>query len=129
MNHTKRLRACIEGKEVDRPPVALWRHFPVDDMKAETLADAQLAFQAQYDFDLMKVTPPSGYFLYDWGLKDEWLGNVEGTRKYSERVINSPEDWEGLNELDPQDGYLGEYFRERGGRVYGCCDWWSITKQ
>lgn len=109
MKHIDRIRACIAGNDVDRPPVALWRHFPVDDMKAETMADAHLAFQAQFDFDLVKVTPPSGYFLYDWGLKDTWQGNAEGTRTYTNRVIDSPDDWEKLPDLDPRQGYLGGY--------------------
>jgi uroporphyrinogen decarboxylase len=109
MKHIDRMKACIAGDDVDRLPVALWRHFPVDDMKAETMAQAHLSFQAQYDFDLVKVTPPSGYFLYDWGLKDRWQGNMEGTRTYTNRVIDSPDDWEKLPDLDPSHGYLGEY--------------------
>ena len=109
MKHNERLRACIEGREVDRPPMALWRHFPVDDMKAETMAQAHLAFQSLYDFDLVKVTPPSGYFLYDWGLQDVWQGNMEGTRTYTIRIIHSPDDWEKLPDIDLNSGYLGEY--------------------
>ena len=35
MKHNERMRACIEGKAVDRPPVALWKHYPVDDMQAK----------------------------------------------------------------------------------------------
>ncbi|MBT4002772.1 MAG: uroporphyrinogen decarboxylase, partial [Chloroflexi bacterium] len=65
MKHRERLEACLAGDQPDRTPVALWRHFPVDDMRGETMAAAHLNFQKTYDFDLVKVTPSSGYFLYD----------------------------------------------------------------
>jgi uroporphyrinogen decarboxylase len=38
--HKERLQACINGQTTDRPPIALWRHFPVDDQTPETLAAA-----------------------------------------------------------------------------------------
>ena len=31
MSKRDRLAAAIAGENVDRPPVALWRHFPGDD--------------------------------------------------------------------------------------------------
>jgi hypothetical protein len=31
LNHRARLEACLTGQIPDRAPVALWRHFPVDD--------------------------------------------------------------------------------------------------
>jgi hypothetical protein len=31
MNHYQRLEATIAKEAVDRPAIALWRHFPVDD--------------------------------------------------------------------------------------------------
>jgi uroporphyrinogen decarboxylase len=39
---------------MDRPPVALWRHFPVDDQSPDALAAATLNFQQTYDFDLLR---------------------------------------------------------------------------
>lgn len=108
MNHFERIEACINGDELDRTPVALWRHFPVDDMRGDTLADAHIAFQKTYDFDLIKVTPSSGYFLYDWGVKDEWRGSSEGVRVYTQRVIDQPADWDKLPVLDPYEGHLAE---------------------
>ncbi|MBT7818366.1 MAG: uroporphyrinogen decarboxylase, partial [Chloroflexi bacterium] len=108
MKHRERLEACLAGDQPDRTPVALWRHFPVDDMRGETMAAAHLNFQKTYDFDLVKVTPSSGYFLYDWGVKAEWRGNPEGTRAYTHRVIERAEDWGKLEMLDPRKGHLAE---------------------
>ncbi len=104
--HRERIQACIKGEILDQTPVALWRHFPVDDQSPETLAAAQIAFQHAYDFDLVKVTPASSFCLRDWGAEDEWRGNPEGTRQYTKHVISQPQDWERLQALDPTAPHL-----------------------
>lgn len=104
--HQERLQAAIQGEIIDRPPVALWRHFPVDDQSAESLAAAHLHYQQNYDFDLLKVTPASSFCLKDWGVEDEWTGNTEGTRDYTRRVISEPRDWASLPVLEPTSQHL-----------------------
>jgi uroporphyrinogen decarboxylase len=107
MSKCERLRAAIRGEAVDRPPVALWRHFPGDDQRPEDLAAATVAFQHRYDFDFVKVTPASSFCLREWGAQDRWTGNMEGTRDYVHYPIQSPEDWHSLRPADPADGALG----------------------
>lgn len=97
----KRLEATINGQRPDRPPVALWRHWPGDDQQADALAAAHLKWQKDYDWDLIKVSPASSYCLVDWGVQDSWEGAAEGTRSYLKRRISQPEDWEKLPVLDP----------------------------
>ncbi|HJS28993.1 MAG TPA: uroporphyrinogen decarboxylase family protein [Anaerolineales bacterium] len=107
-SHRARLEECISGGLPDRPPVALWRHFPVDDQDPGRLATATAAFQRSFDFDFIKVTPASSFCLFDWGARDVWNGAVEGTREYSaQRVISEPEDWGRLPILEPEAGSLG----------------------
>lgn len=108
ITHRTRLEACLSNQSVDRPPVALWRHFPVDDQTPFELANATLVFQKTFDFDLVKVTPSSSYCLKDWGAEDEWRGAIEGTRDYYRRVIHHPDDWAALPILDPHKGHLGQ---------------------
>jgi uroporphyrinogen decarboxylase len=107
MTSRQRLEACLSGAPTDRPPVSLWRHFPVDDQTPEGLAAATLDFQNAFQFDFVKVTPASSFCLKDWGAQDAWQGASEGTRSYTRRVIHSPEDWRKLKPLDPNQGYLG----------------------
>jgi uroporphyrinogen decarboxylase len=107
ITHRDRLEACLSGEPLERVPVALWRHFPVDDQNPERLAHATLAFQRQFDFDLVKVTPASSFCIKDWGVQDEWRGATEGTRDYTHTVIERPEDWAKLPVLDPRQGHLG----------------------
>jgi uroporphyrinogen decarboxylase len=107
MTHRERLQTVLQGEKPDRVPVALWRHFPVDDQDPGTLAEAVLDFQGAWDFDFVKVTPASSFCLRDWGSRDVWEGNSEGTRRYTQRVIANPADWEKVKELDPDSGSLG----------------------
>ncbi len=107
MTKRERLEATIRGEATDRVPVALWRHFPGDDQDPAELAASTLAFQQQYDFDFIKVTPASSFCLRDWGAEDRWLGNEEGTREYTCYPICAPEDWFALQPLDPEQGALG----------------------
>lgn len=108
MKKRERLEATLAGGPVDRVPVALWRHFPVDDQTPDGLAAATLDFQRAYDFDLVKVTPASSFCLRDWGAADAWRGATEGTRDYIHRPVQAPEDWLKLQPLDPYSGALGE---------------------
>lgn len=106
INHRQRIERCLSGAKPDRTPVALWRHFPVDDQTPEGLAGATLSFQENYDFDLVKVTPASSFCLRDWGVEDVWRGATEGTREYTKRRVITPEDWMRLEILDPYQGFL-----------------------
>ncbi|MCP4537465.1 MAG: uroporphyrinogen decarboxylase [Chloroflexi bacterium] len=107
MDKKERLMSAIRGERVDRPPVALWRHFPGDDCRPEDLAAATVAFQRRYDFDFVKVTPASSFCIQDWGAQDRWTGSLEGTRDYTFRPIQTPDDWTKLSQLDPSKGALG----------------------
>jgi uroporphyrinogen decarboxylase len=105
-SHRERIQACLNGEQTDRTPIALWRHFPVDDQDPETLAAATLHFQNIYDFDIVKVTPASSFAVKDWGVEDQWMGDAEGSRRYTKRIIQEPGDWEKLPMLEPSSPHL-----------------------
>lgn len=107
LSKRERLEAAIHGEPGDRPPVALWRHFPGDDQDPSELATSILAFQREYDFDFIKVTPASSFCVRDWGAQDRWVGNEEGTREYTYRPVQRVEDWASLPLLEPESGALG----------------------
>lgn len=102
----ERLEATIAGAPTDRPPVALWRHWPGDDQDASALAAAHIKWQQDYDWDLVKVSPASSFCLVDWGVEDRWQGHVEGTREYTRRVVARPDEYARLSPLDPTQGML-----------------------
>ncbi len=107
MTKRERLRAALRGEAVDRPPVALWRHFPREDTRAETLAAAHVRFYQACDWDFLKVTPASGYYGDDWGLHAGYRPNREGTRHYTDRPVKKAADWAGLRSLDVTAGVYG----------------------
>lgn len=108
MDHKAIMQSAIQREKTPYLPVAFWRHFPVDDQRPGTLAKVTLAFQEMFDFDFVKVSPPSSFCLKDWGAQDEWFADPEGTRDYLGSVIQHPEDWTKINLLDPRSGYLGK---------------------
>ncbi|MGB8643784.1 MAG: uroporphyrinogen decarboxylase family protein [Anaerolineae bacterium] len=85
---------------MDRPPIALWRHFPKDDLDSDRFAEQVVAFQNKYDFDLVKVTPAAGYMDEMYGAQLADAGNREGTRVHTTRTINDPRDWAKVQTLD-----------------------------
>lgn len=93
MNKRERLHAAIHKQPVDRPPIALWRHFPVDDLDSEKFARRVITFQNAYDFDFVKVTPAASYVAEMYGGELRDAGNREGTRTHVTRVINAWQDW------------------------------------
>ena len=107
MTKEARLRAAVRGEVVDRPPVAVWRHFPGDDQRPDDLAAATVSFQRRFDFDFVKVSPASSFCLRDWGVQDRWVGSLEGTREYTHYPIQDPEDWLRLRPMDVSQGALG----------------------
>ncbi len=109
LHKRERLQAAIRGEAVDRPPVALWRHFPVADQDPITFAEAVIEFQRRFDFDLVKITPASSYCVRDWGVEDRWEGDTEGTRRYVRYPVQDPRDWAALPVLDPAHGALRDH--------------------
>ena len=105
MNHRERIHAAIKNQPVDRVPVALWRHFPNDDLRAETLAARVVEFQKKFDFDFVKVTPASGYPAEMYGATfratpPDSPRAREGVREYVTRPVNALDDWGKIVPLD-----------------------------
>ncbi len=109
MTRRERLAAALRGEAVDRPPVALWRHFPVDDQDPEQLAASVAEFQTRYDWDFVKLTPSSSFCVEDWGCRVAYRGHSEGTSDYIARPVSVAADWRHIEPLDPHAGALGAH--------------------
>lgn len=106
VSHEERLKRCLAGESVDRVPVSLWRHFPVEDQSPALLARAVVGFQETYDFDFVKITPSSSFSIADWGARDQWTGNPEGSNEYVQFPIQHFEDWKKIQPLSSTKGSL-----------------------
>lgn len=111
MGPRDRVQAALRGEPLDHPPVALWRHFPGDDLRAESCARAHVAFWQRFRFDLLKVTPASGSYGDDWGLRATYRPNREGVRTYLDRPVKRASDWAALRPLDVMSGAYGRELR------------------
>ncbi len=110
MNHWERIRSTLKGKETDRAPICLWRHWPVEDQSPESLAAAMLRWQETYDCDLLKHAPAGSYVVEDWGGRTTYIPEKDpglGVRTMTQRAVTSAENWPRLAQLDVTQGHLG----------------------
>jgi uroporphyrinogen decarboxylase len=59
----------LHGARIDRAPVASWRHFYQSEWNADALAEALIDFQADYEWDLIKLNYRATFYAEAWGLK------------------------------------------------------------
>jgi uroporphyrinogen decarboxylase len=124
MDHWQRIAATLAGESADRVPVALWRHFPEDDQDPSRLVERTLAWQACWDFDLVKFMPSGTYGVEDWGAVSAWTGQANGARVVVDPAVKRTHDWLALRDVDVRTGCYGrqnealrETARRLGGRV------------
>ncbi len=111
MNHWQRLEAALAGTATDCAPIALWRHFPEDDLIPEKLAALTLNWQNKWDFDLIKFMPSGTYGVEDWGAVSAYMGSPNGAREVIKPGIARVEDWTRLEVLDVRKGSYGRQLR------------------
>ncbi|MBL8289829.1 MAG: uroporphyrinogen decarboxylase [Rubrivivax sp.] len=107
MTHWQRIEAALRGEPTDRAPVALWRHFPEDDLDPAKLAAHTLAWQRQWDFDLVKFMPSGTYGVEDWGAVTAYRGSANGAREVVKPAVARSDDWLELAALDVRQGSYG----------------------
>lgn len=107
MTHWERVRATLKGQETDRVAVSLWRHFYARETSPESLAEAMLSFQNQFDWDFLKVNPRASYHAEGWGLKVQYHGDQPP--QVMKTPIRKPDDWLKLEVLKLDQGVLKEH--------------------
>src|SRR3954454_23795183 len=100
MNHRDRIDTIITGELPDRPAVSFWRHHYRQEVKPEDLAEITVAFQREYDWDLVKVNPRSMYFSEDWGNRYRFFDEDHRKPELTAHRIRSAADWGRLEPLD-----------------------------
>lgn len=90
MDHWQRVDAALSGAPVDRPPIALWRHFPDDDQDPGVLTAHSVAWQQRWDFDLVKFMPSGTYGVEDWGAVSASTGRRTAHASSSARACAPP---------------------------------------
>lgn len=102
MTSRERIYKTIKGEPADRIPLSLWQHFPNSDQTSQGLADSIINFQKKFNFDLVKVTPASGYMTEAFGGKFIPLktGLQKGIRECVDFPIKNHNDWKKIKPID-----------------------------
>lgn len=109
MNKVERIKAALQGEEVDRVPVNLWMHFSAVDQDPRSLAEAQIEFQKKYDFDFIKLMPFGLYGVQDYGVKVTIYNKVNYPPIVDDYGIHEVEDWA---RIEPLPAFYGSYGKQ-----------------
>lgn len=109
MEKRERLENAIAGRQVDRLPVSLWRHWPGDDQRAADLARASIDFQATYDWDFVRVIPASTVSAVDCGIQDSRCLDCTGDREPVKYAVTRSLEWTEIRPPDPMRGSTSKY--------------------
>jgi uroporphyrinogen decarboxylase len=104
----ERVKDALAGKAVDRPPVSVWMHFPAVDQDSLRLAETQVAFQKQYDYDFIKLMPFGLYSAQDWGCQVQFFCDDTHSPVVYKHGINHSVEWQKLRALSPEFGNWGQ---------------------
>ncbi|MBN1314778.1 MAG: hypothetical protein JXA42_04900 [Anaerolineales bacterium] len=107
MTKWERIQAAIRGKEVDRIPISLWKHYHLQDRAPRQLARVSVALHRQFDTDLVKLTPSGLYPIQDWGPAIQFGRDDDFLPLVVKPVIEKAADWLTLPRLDVRLGALG----------------------
>lgn len=106
MSKWERVKAALRGEEVDRVPIALWKHYHLQDRAPGQLAEITLALHRQFDTDLIKLTPSGLYPIQDWGATIRFGTDDDFLPLAVQPVVASADEWETLPKLDVTKGAL-----------------------
>src|SRR5690625_4735578 len=106
MRPIDRVKAMVEGKEVDRPGVAFWKHFPLDDRDVEKMIQTTIDYQLQFESDFVKISHNGLYSIEDWGSEIKWPETDVEVGQVTDFSIKNKADWENLNVNSPDAGAL-----------------------
>ncbi|MTV50344.1 uroporphyrinogen decarboxylase [Heliobacillus mobilis] len=108
MTKWERVRAALQGRDVDRPPVSLWMNYPLVDQDPVQLAKAHVNFQEKYDLDFIKLTPFDLYCVEDWGCQIKYFCTKTQSPVIFRHAIEHISDWRRPKVLLPTIGTLGK---------------------
>lgn len=106
MNAAERIRAMTEGKPVDRPGVAAWKHFYLEDRDPVDFVKRTCQFQEAYDWDFVKVSY-NGYLMPEaFGADIAWSPDSNTFPTMLKHNVNHPAEWEKLTPKSVKEGPL-----------------------
>src|SRR6185503_9159674 len=108
MTKRQRVMAALQGRPVDRLPLAFWLHNFATENSARGLADETRRLARTFDWDFLKPQSRAQCFAEMWGLT--YAPSGEKARPYTVTYapVGSADDLARLPAVDPREGALGE---------------------
>ncbi len=108
MTKRQRVMAALQGREVDRVPLAFWLHNFATENSAKGLAEETRRLARAFDWDFLKPQSRAQCFAEMWGLT--YAPSGEKARQYTvtHAPVGAAADLARLPVADPRTGALGE---------------------
>lgn len=100
----ERIKAMVEGREVDRPGASVWKHFHQDDRVVSDSVKAHIAFQEKNQWDFIKIMANGIHIQEQYGAKIRWSRDGIEFPTTLVRYINSPKEFRNLKKVDIHTG-------------------------
>lgn len=100
----ERIKAMVEGREVDRPGASVWKHFHQDDRVVSDSVKAHIAFQEKNQWDFIKIMANGIHIQEQYGAKIRWSRDGIEFPTTLVRYINSPKEFRKLKKVDIHTG-------------------------
>jgi uroporphyrinogen decarboxylase len=108
LTHKQRIDLMLQGREIDRPPVSVWRHFYDRENTKDDLVRSMVGFQEEFDWDFIKINSRASYHVEDWGVKVNYSDDPMKKPVSDSFPVVKTDDWEKIKPLDWRKGALGE---------------------
>ncbi len=106
MKPFERIEAILGGKEIDRPCISLWKHFPVTDRIPHKFVEKTVSFQKTYDWDFVKLCYNGLFSIEDGGSVIKWPEKEDEVGVVSDFYIKEEKDWGSLKHSSVNEGAL-----------------------
>ena len=108
MTKRERVMAALQGRAVDRVPLAFWLHNFSTENSAKGLADETVRLARAFDWDFLKPQSRAQCFAETWGLTYAPSGEKATPYTVTYAPVASADDLARLPAADPREGALGE---------------------
>lgn len=106
MNSYKRIQAMMDNRNIDRPCLSLWKHFPIIDTFPDKFIRKTISFQKEYGWDFIKICHHGLYSIEDWGSSIKWPKHGMERGIVEDFAIKREKDWNNIKLLSPHQGAL-----------------------
>ncbi|MDT3426216.1 uroporphyrinogen decarboxylase [Paenibacillus forsythiae] len=112
MRPYERLKAMLEGRRIDRPGAALWKHISLVDRDPVEFVNHTIRLQESNDWDFVKLGYNGFYFVEGWGAQLKWpkteaeANNMYSSPPYLKYVIDDPCEWDSFKPISVKTGPL-----------------------